>query len=224
VKYLRGWRPCGDFAHKGLVRGLCAVAFLISFSEPLAHAQNGLDVYFGVGTMQADSSGQSIDTFNTGTLYSTPKLTGTFGKVGADFMLTRQFGIGGDADFRFSQGDYAGLNYRPTFYDFYGIWAPPIKSKRIVPEFRAGLGAANLRFFYPSSYCDQFTGCSSSSTYLESSTHFQTRLGFGVSFYATDHIFFRPEIDAHWVNNFFQFGSNWVPEYSVAVGYRFGEH
>jgi hypothetical protein len=31
-------------------------------------------------------------------------------------------------------------------------------------------------------------------------------------------------VDVHWVNNFFQFGSGWVPQYSVAVGYRFGEH
>jgi outer membrane protein W len=205
-------------------RGLCAFAFLVSASAPFAHAQSGLDVYFGVGTMQADSNGQSIDTFNTGTAYDTPKLTGAFGKVGADFMLTHQFGVGGDVDWRFSQGDYAGLSYRPTFYDFYGIWAPPIKSKRIVPEFEAGLGAARLSFFAPSSYCDQFAGCSTSNTYVESSNHFQTKLGFGVAFYATDHFFVRPAIEAHWVNNFFQFGSNWLPEYSVAVGYRFGEH
>jgi outer membrane protein W len=208
VKYLRSCIP---------------FAFLLSFGATLAHAQNGLDAYFGVGTMQASSSGQSIDTFGTGTPYGTPKLTGTFGKAGADLMLTPHFGLGGEADFRFTQGGYAGLKYRPIFYDFYGIWEP-IKSKKVVPQFEAGLGATSLRFFAPSSFCDQFAGCSSSNTYVESSTHFQTHLGVGLNFYLTDHIFLRPQVDAHWVNNFFQFGTDWIPEYSVAVGYRFGEH
>ena len=40
--------------------------------------------------------------------------------------------------------------------------------------------------------------------------------------YATPHIFLRPAVDVHWVNNFFQFGSNWVPEYTMGVGYSFG--
>lgn len=207
-----------------LLVGLCSTGML-------SKAQNGLDVYFGVGTMTDSSNGTSIDTFNTGNVgpantagyYNTPKLTGAFGKVGADFMFTPHFGAGGEADFRFSQGDYAGLNYRPTFYDFYGIWQP-VHRGRVVPEFVVGLGAANLKYYYPSSYCDAFAGCSSSNTYLESSNHFQVHMGFGVSIYATQHVFFRPQVDAHYVNNLYQFGSNWVPEYSVSVGYRFGEH
>jgi hypothetical protein len=197
----------------------------------LSKAQNGLDVYFGVGTMTDSSNGTSIDTFNTGNVgpantpgyYNTPKLTGAFGKVGADFMFTPHFGVGGEADFRFSQGDYAGLNYRPTFYDFYGVWQP-IHRGRVVPEFVGGLGAADLKYYYPTSYCDAFAGCSSSNTFLESSNHFQVHMGFGVSIYATQHVFIRPQVDAHFVNNLYQFGSDWVPEYSVSVGYRFGEH
>ena len=197
----------------------------------LSHAQRSLDVYFGVGTMQDSSNSTSVDTFNTGNVgpantagyYNTPRLTGAFGKAGADLMVTPHFGVGGEADFRFSQGNYAGLKYRPTFYDFYGIWQP-IHRGRVVPELVAGIGAANLRFFYPSSYCDAFAGCSTSNSYLESSNHFQTHLGVGVSLYATQHIFIRPQVDAHFVNNFYQFGSGWIPEYSVSVGYRFGEH
>ncbi len=206
-----------------MVVGLCAFSML-------SNAQSGLDVYFGVGTMTNSSNGTSVDTFNTGNVgpantpgfYNTPKLTGAFGKAGADFMLTPHFGFGGEADFRFSQGDYAGLNYRPTFYDFYGIWQP-FHRGRVIPEFVGGLGAANLKYYYPSSYCDAFAGCSSSNTYLESSNHFQVRMGVGVAIYATQHVFIRPAVDAHYVNNFYQFGSNWVPEYSVALGYRFGE-
>ncbi len=202
---------------------ICSISVLC-FGATFAHAQNGLDAYFGIGTARADSNGQQVDTFGDGTLYSTPKLNGTFGKAGADLMFTPHFGVGGEADFRFHQSDYAGLNYRPTFYDIYGIWEPTTHLKRVVPEIIGGLGAANLKFYYPQSYCDQFAGCSSSNTFLESSNHFQVHLGAGIAFYATPHIFFRPQIDAHYVNNFFQFGSNWVPEYSVSIGYRFGEH
>ena len=51
-----------------------------------------------------------------------------------------------------------------------------------------------------------------------------SRVHFAVAarIYATPHIFFRPAVDVHWVNNFFQFGSNWVPEYTMGLGYSFG--
>ncbi len=204
----------------------------ICFGITAANAQSGLDVYFGAGTMRADSTGQSIDTFGTGAAYpantpgffNTPRLGGAFGKAGADFMFTPHFGVGGEADFRFAQGAYAGLNYRPTFYDFYGIYEPVTRFKRVVPELIGGLGGANLKFYYPQSSCDAFAGCTSSNSFLESSNHFQVRVGAGLAFYATPHIFVRPQIDAHYVDNFSQFGNNWVPEYSVSVGYRFGEH
>jgi hypothetical protein len=29
-------------------------------------------------------------------------------------------------------------------------------------------------------------------------------------------------VEAHWVDNFSQFGSNWVPQYSMGIGYTFG--
>jgi outer membrane protein W len=188
-----------------------------------ANAQNGLDAYFGVGTTSVSASGTATDTFGDGTLFATPKLGGAFGKAGADIMLTPHFGIGGEADFRFSQGAYAGLTYRPTFYDFNGIWHPIVRSKRVVPEFQAGIGAVNLKFFENQSFCDAFAGCQSSNAFLESSNHFQTHLSAAVRFYVNNHVFFRPQIDARYVDNFFQFGSNWVPEYSASIGYSFGE-
>lgn len=207
-----------------LIRTAIPLLSLFLFSIGLANAQSGLDAYFGVGTASASSSNVGTDTFGDGRIFFTPKMGGVFGKAGADLMLTPHFGIGGEADFRFAQGAYAGLNYRPIFYDFNGIWHPIVRSKRVVPEFQAGIGAVNLKFFYPQSYCDIFAGCSSSNTFLESSNHFQTHLSAAVRFYVTDHVFFRPQIDARWVNNFFQFGSSWVPEYSASIGYSFGEH
>jgi len=190
-----------------------------------ANAQAGLDAFFGVGTASAPSSGQVIDTYQDGTLYGTPKLGGAFGKAGMDILFSPHFGINGETDWRFSQGGYAGLTYRPTFYDFNAVWLPfGDRFKRVVPELEGGLGGVNLKFYYPSSYCDAFVGCSTSNIYIESSNHFQLHMAAGIRFYVTSHIFIRPQIDAHWVNNFYQFGSNWVPEYGASICWSFGSH
>lgn len=192
------------------------------FGVTFAHAQ-GVDAYFGVGTSRVSSSNQQVDTFGDGVLYGTPSMSGTFGKAGADFFINKWLGVGGETDFRFSQANYAGLKYRPTFYDFNAVIHPPLHTHRIVPELQAGLGGVNLRFYYPQSYCDAFAGCSSSNSYIESSNHLQMHLSAGVRLYLTDHVYFRPQVDAHYVNNFFQFGSPWVTEYGAALGYSFGE-
>jgi len=208
-----------------LLRSSIPLIFALCFGPAFAHAQSGLDVFFGAGTMSADSSGQSLDVLGTGTFYNTPRLGGAFGKAGADFMITPHFGVGAETDFRFAQGSYTSLNYRPTFYDFNGIWTPTVRGfKRVVPELEGGLGVAHIGFYYPSSYCDQLVGCSSSNTFVEGSNHFQVHLAAGVRFYATSHLFVRPQVDAHYVNNFFQFGQNWVPEYGASLGWSFGEH
>jgi hypothetical protein len=189
-----------------------------------SYAQLRPDVFIGVGTTVLGSSGQSIDTFSTGSPFSTPRMGGAFGKAGADILITPYFGIGGETDFRFSQASYAGLNYRPVFYDFNGIWLPTAhRLKRIVPELQAGLGGVNLKFYFPQSTCDAFAGCSSSNSFIESSNHLQVHLEGGVRVYLTPHLFLRPQVDAHYVNNFFQFGSNWVPEYGASLGWSFGE-
>lgn len=207
-----------------LLSTLFLAAFAFSVTAGSAHAQSDLSVFFGVGTANDSSSGQLIDTFNTGNPFTSPRLGGTFGKAGADIMLTPHLGVGAETDFRFSQGSYAGLTYRPVFYDFNAIWIPTFRFKRVVPELQAGLGGANLKFYYPQSYCDAFAGCSSSNSFIESSNHLQVHLEAGIRFYVTPHIFVRPQIDAHYVNNFFQFGDNWVPEYGASIGWSFGEH
>ena len=174
----------------------------------------------GVGTARDSSTGQGIDTFGTGMPINTPTLNGTFVTLGADLMVKPKIGVGGEVSFRATQGPYSGLNYRPLFYDFNAIYQPIGTSGKIVPELQGGLGGVDLKFYLPQSACDQFGGCSSSNTYLESSHHFQLHMGGGVRFYVKGGIFVRPQVDVHWVNNFFQFGSNWVPEYKyAAVGY-----
>jgi hypothetical protein len=209
-----------------LIRSTIPLIFALGLIAPFASAQS-VDAYFGVGTATDSSSGNSIDTFGTGNPFTTPKLGGAFGKAGADVMLTPYIGVNADVDFRFTHGAYAGLGYRPIFYDFNAIFAPTGRRlKRVVPEIQAGLGAVNLKFYTPSaSFCDAFAGCSGiGNNFYESSNHFQVHLAAGLRLYATQHLFFQPQVDAHWVNNFFQFGDNWVPEYSASVGWSFGEH
>ena len=46
----------------------------------------------------------------------------------------------------------------------------------------------------------------------------------GVALFVTSNIYVRPQFDLHWVHNYNQlFNSNWVPQYGVQVGYRFGD-
>lgn len=207
------------------IRSIIPLSFALCLGATFAYAQAGPDVFFGVGTATDSSSNQSIDTFQTGSPYTTPTLGGVFGRVGADFMLSPHFGVGAETDWRLSQGGYAGLNYRPLFYDFNAIWAPTGSvERRVVPELDAGIGGARISFYYPTTYCDQFAGCTTSNTFLESSNHFQFHLGAGIRIYVTHHVFIRPQVDAHYVNNFFQFGSNWVPEYGASLGWSFGSH
>jgi hypothetical protein len=191
---------------------------LIFATVDKAHAQSG-DIYFNLGTAIDKSNNQTIDTFGDGNLYSTPKMTGLFGGFGGSFMFRDSVGFGAEYFSRFSQGSYAGLNYRPKFYDFNLIWKPLAKSKVVVPELQAGIGGVSLSFYYPQQ-CNAFA-CSSNSL-VASSRHFQTHLGAGLNFYVKGGLFVRPQVDVHYVKNFFQFGSNWAPAYSIAIGYTFG--
>jgi hypothetical protein len=207
-----------------LVRSICLPALALCLGSSIVSAQKGIDVFAGIGTAIDSSSNASIDTFSTGSPFTTPKLAGSFGKFGGDIMITPHFGIGAETDFRFKQAAYAGLNARPLFYDFNLIYAPTAhRFKRIVPEFQGGLGAAKLNFYYPQSVCSAFSGCSTTSTQVDSSNHFQVHMSAGLRMYATNHLFVRPQVDARYVNNFFQYGSNWVPEYGASVGWSFGE-
>ena len=189
---------------------------------PGAWAQGGpVNVYFGLGTATASSSNQQIDTFGTGNPYTTPKMAGLFGDLGASFMFSKHYGLGADFDWRTTQAAYAGLNYRPYFYNFDAIFEPG-KTKHFVPELRGGIGGVNVSYSLNQTSCDPFAGCSTSNQYLESAHHFQVHMEVAARYYLTDHIFLRPSVEAHYVNNFTQFGSNWVPQASLGIGYSFG--
>lgn len=176
-----------------------------------------VDAFLGFGTARVSSNGKSIDTFGNGTLYSTPSMDGVFPNFGVNVFFNRQFGFGWTSSWR-SSHDYAGLSYRPAFHVFdFTVQPAAIRTRRSAPEFHAGIGFASVHFDYDDQQsCDAVPGC-------PSSHHFLEHLGAATRIYLAGHIFLRPAVDVQHVHDFYLFGSNWVPRYSLSVGYSFGK-
>jgi Outer membrane protein beta-barrel domain len=206
-----------------LLRKCLFLSALVPFGAVVANAQSEVDVTLGLGTAQAPSNGQVIDPLGTGVLSPTGGMNGLFMKIGGDVMFKQTLGFGAEVSLRPSQGNYAGLGYRPTFYDFNAVYKPSFKFKRLVPEFQGGLGVANVKFYANQQFCNSLSGCSNSNTLLTGSNHFEVHFAGGLRYYLSDHVFVRPEFDGRWVDNFFQFGRDFVPQYGASFGYTFGE-
>ena len=62
------------------------------------------------------------------------------------------------------------------------------------------------------------------SQFFTSSNHFQVHGAVGVKLYVKSDIFIKPQFDIHWVDNLTdQYGRNAVPEYTISIGYTFGQ-
>src|SRR5262249_94358 len=130
---------------------------------------------------------------------------------------------GAEVNLQPARSDYGPLQYRQTFYDFNGIYAP-VNQKRVMLQLQGGIGGARSGFSFAESACVGTAVCSNVSQTVGASNHFQWHTGGGVQLYLTDHLFVRPQFDLHYVNDFTQqFGSNAVPQGSVWVGYSWGE-
>lgn len=198
------------------VRHVAILTISAGLSATAIRAQQ-VDLFLGVGTARAGSNGQSIDTFGDGTLYNTPALKGVFTDLGGAVFLNNQLGVGFTGSWRAAK-DYAGLFYRPSFYVFDGVFQPGrLADRRLVPDLRAGIGLASISFDYDDpNACAQVPGC-------PSTHHLVGHGGVGVRLYVFRHFFLRPAVDVLYVRNFFPFGSNWVPKYSMGFGYSFGK-
>jgi hypothetical protein len=176
-----------------------------------------VSAYLGLGGAYDSSNGAQIDTFSDGNLHKTPSMGGLFGHIGAAVFVTKHVGIGLEISGNLPKGNYAGIPYRPVFYDVDAIFRPArFTTKRLVPELRAGIGVARLRFLPDDDQsCAQVPGC-------PASNHFQQHVAVATRWYFTNHFFLRPAFDLHHVDNFFEFGSDWVPEYSVGIGFSLG--
>ena len=201
-----------------------------------ASAQSSFDVNMGFGTAQAPSSGAGIE--NTSSLNAfgsctpspvdptcekTPSLSGFFLGFGGDLMLWKHFGVGAEVKIQPAKSDYGPLQYRQTFYDFNGIFAP-INQKRAQLQFQGGIGGAKTSFSFTQTGCVGTAVCTTQSEPVGNTSHFQIHVGVGIQLFLTEHIFVRPQFDLHYIPNFTdQFGRNAVPSGMVWVGYSWGD-
>jgi hypothetical protein len=221
------------------VKKLCCSLFacsLFALCVPFANAQDALDVHIGLGTFHDSASGAGLDgpsslnAFGTCTpgsvdtlCQATGKLGGLFLGLGGDIMFSKHFGAGFQADIQPARSSYGPLQYRQTFYDVNGIYAP-IAQKRFVLKLLGGIGGARTSFSLDQSGCIGTAVCSSQTVPVGTSNHFQIHTGVGVQVFLTSHVFVQPQFDFHYVPGFTdQFGSNAVPGGSISVGYSFGE-
>jgi hypothetical protein len=217
---------------KFTIRTIAVFTLLMLAGVNQAKAQ-GVSAYFGVGSANVGAGTSagcpSKQVFDEVTLACEPGPTigGAFGVIGADFMILPHLGVNAEYAFRFAQASYlpaAGLNARPSFYDFNAVYQPTTGVRRIVPVLEGGIGGSRLSLYFNQSSCITQV-CTNSSQVVATSNHFQLHAAAGVKIYVKSDIFIKPQFDLHWVNNLTQqYGSDWVPQYTIAVGYTFGRH
>ena len=173
-----------------------------------------VDAAFGFNALHATSAANASSSYSPQSIGG--GLTPSFS---ADFLLAHHFGAGAEFSWRGSKNIYqpatVGVPFRPFFYDFNAIWAPPV-TKNITPELMAGIGAENTRFYVAPS-------CGINCQNYATTNHFLGHFGGGVRLYVKGNLFVRPE--AHWylVRNNNSFRSPYATRYGVSVGYTFGK-
>ena len=144
-------------------------------------------------------------------------------RLDGDVMVTKQFGLGGQLDFQPYRKDYGPLQFRQTFYDFNGIWAP-FTSKHAVFRLEGGIGGSHTGFYFTQSGCIGTAVCSSATSSVGSANHFDVHFGGGVMLFLSSHIYVKPMIDVHYVPGFTdQFNSNLTPSAMFTIGYSSSE-
>lgn len=204
------------------IRRFAAVSLLLLSYSTLARAQSG-SLYFAGGSA-TDSSIGPVDTLGGGVSYPSSSLGGFFETIGADviFFDNHRLGVGGEISFRKDRGPYAGLEYRPTFYDINAVYQPLTVVRRFTPEVQGGFGRADLKFYYTPQFCLTFPqGCRLTTAQATSTNYLQLHFAGGLRYYVYKDLFVSPKLDVRWVHNLAYFSSSWVPEYSVALGYTF---
>lgn len=210
------------------------VLSLLLLHMPDASAQSSFDLNLGFGTAHTSGIG-GIENINSSNPFGTctvgsgdpncvkgPDLGGFFLGFGGAVMATKRYGFGAEVAFQPAKSDYAGLNFRQTFYDVNGIFAP-INEKKVLVQLMGGLGGAKTSFSYTQN-CAGIAVCSTQSQPVLNTNHFQLHVGAGVQLFVTDHVFIRPQFDLHYIPHFTdQFGSNLAPSATVWLGYSFGD-
>jgi opacity protein-like surface antigen len=148
---------------------------------------------------------------------------GFFLGFGGDIMFNKRFGAGFQADIQPAKSSYGPLQYRQSFLDANGIYAP-IDRKRFVVQLMGGIGDARTSFSFTQSGCVGTAVCTTQTEPVGAANHFDVHVGVGVQIFLTSHVFIRPQFDYHYVPGLTnQFSSNSVPGGTIWVGYNFGE-
>lgn len=181
--------------------------FVVSIVRP-AHAQQ-FDIAFGVRTITAPSATSAPLTYTPQSIGG-----GAYPTLSADYLFFHNFGIGGEVSWRASQNLYLGYQpYRPIFYDFNGVWAPPL-GKHASLELSAGIGAQSVRFYQPYYNCN-YISC----TNYTSSNHFMGDVGAGLRVYVHGGIFVRPEVRNYFVHNNYEFSGSRATSFGLSIGF-----
>lgn len=193
-------------------------AFILFFLGTLllmagaAQAQTQLDLGFGVSGVKGTSANNAGINF-----FPQDVGGGVFPTFNGDFLLWKHFGIGGEVSFRATRNLSQGfLPYRPIFYDFGGVYAPPL-GKHAALELTTGIGGESVRFYTGTLTCNFF-----SCTDFTSNNHLLWELGGGVKLYTWRNVFVRPEARFYLIRNNFEFSGNHATRLGATIGYSFG--
>ena len=147
-------------------------------------------------------------------------MSGLFMQIGGDIMVKEHFGGGFQYTIQPAKQGYGPFQYRQSFYDVNGIYAP-INNKKYQVQILGGIGGARTAFSYSASSCIAgATVCSTQSQALGNSTHFGIHAGVALQYFVWNNIFVKPEFDYHYVPNLTnQFGSDSVVGVTMNVGY-----
>jgi len=198
-----------------------ACAALASFSN-FAQAQK-IDVAFGVSTTLAPSA-SSVGPDDT-THAPASLAGGAFPGFSGDVIFWHNLGLGGEVFFRGSQASNydtsffgSGINDRPIFYNFDGVYSPKIASHTRL-ELVAGFGGLSTRI-----YESNGGGPVGGGVPVESSHHFAADFGGGIKFYPKGGFFIRPEARLYLIPNNTNFSSLYAVRVGASIGYTFGGH
>ncbi|HEY6351613.1 MAG TPA: hypothetical protein VI636_19600 [Candidatus Angelobacter sp.] len=194
------------------MRNLACIALLSMFflAGKTAHAQQ-LDAAFGLSAVKAPSAFDA-----SGNFFPQSVGGGVFPTISADVLLAHHFGIGGEVFWRATRNLSQGFQpFRPIFYDFNAVFAPPL-GKKAALEVEGGIGGESIRFYQPFVTCSFF-----SCTDFTSSNHLLGHIGGGVKLYTFHHIFIRPEAHFYFVRHNFEFSSDHATRLGVSIGYTF---
>ena len=214
------------------LRTILLLCIVLSGSVNFVRAQR-ISPYFGFGGEKdrVGTTNTSTIACPTGQLFdgliceNGPTMGGLFGEFGVDFMFRKHLGVNAEYAFRFSRINFLpgdSLVMRPSFYDLNAVWQPFASGKRIAPVLTGGFGLAKTSL---SSTGTPITGVTDLSSFPagSDSNHFQLHGAAGLRFYLRGNLFFKPELDLHYVRHLTdQFGRNLVVGYMIQVGYTFG--